>query len=134
MDYDDQLDRAMDSSSNDQPGDDRFVVPAPRVRQEGNTTVYENFVETVDVLGREPEDLLRHLQTAFGTSAERDETGRARFTGTFTNERVADELDEYVETFVRCGVCGSPDTRLRRDGTQELKCDACGELTALPQP
>ncbi|WP_435333005.1 translation initiation factor IF-2 subunit beta [Haloarchaeobius sp. TZWWS8] len=133
MDYDDQLDRAMDASSADQAEGDRFVVPDPSVRQEGSVTVYENFAETVDALNRAPAHLLRQLQTAFGTSAELDGAGGARFTGAFTDGRIEDELDEYVETFVRCGACGSPDTRLRPDGTTELKCDACGELTALPQ-
>ncbi len=53
MDYDDQLDRALSASPDVAEGDDRFSVPEPTVRQEGNVTVYENFAATHDRLARE---------------------------------------------------------------------------------
>ena len=53
MDYDDMLDRALDETPDIEGSSDRFDVPDPDVRQEGNVTVFENFQSTVDRLGRD---------------------------------------------------------------------------------
>ncbi|CQR49816.1 MULTISPECIES: translation initiation factor IF-2 subunit beta [Haloferax] len=133
MDYDDQLDRALSESSDVAEGGDRFSVPEPTVRQEGSVTVYENFAATHDRLAREATHVLKFFQTELGTSAQIDDRGRARFTGEFRQRRIADALDEYVESFVRCSECGSPDTKLvTEQGAEVLKCDACGALSAIP--
>ena len=133
MDYEDQLDRAIDETPDIEDGGDRFQVPDPEVRPEGNVTVYENFDATADRLGREPSDVLKFLQSELGTSARIDESGRARLTGDFKQRRVADALDAYVEAYVRCSECGLPDTRLvEQQGATVLKCDACGAISPLP--
>jgi translation initiation factor 2 subunit 2 len=133
MDYEDQLDRAMERTPDISEGGDRFEVPTPEVRTEGNATVYENFQETVDRLDRAPDHVVKFLQTELGTSARMDEKGRARFTGDFKQGRVADAIDAYVEDFVRCRECGLPDTRLvTEQGTKVLKCDACGAVSSVP--
>jgi translation initiation factor 2 subunit 2 len=133
MDYDDQLERALSQAPEEVGGSDRFEVPDPAVRSEGNVTVYENFQATADRLDRAPADLLRFLQREVGTSASIDETGRARLTGSFKPARLADAVAEYVDTYVRCAECHSPDTRVRteQDATV-LKCDACGALSPVP--
>ncbi|RDZ61532.1 translation initiation factor IF-2 subunit beta [Haloferax sp. Atlit-12N] len=133
MDYDDQLDRALSESPDVAEGGDRFSVPEPTVRQEGNVTVYENFAATHDRLAREAAHVLKFFQTELGTSAQIDDRSRARFTGEFRQRRIADALDEYVESFVLCSECGSPDTKLvTEQGAEVLKCDACGALSAIP--
>ena len=134
MDYEDQLDRALEDTPDIEGEVDRFQVPDPNVRPEGNVTVYENFDETVDRLDRNPEDVLKFLQSELGTSARIDESGRARLTGDFRERRVADALDAYVEAFVRCSECGLPDTRLvEQRGATVLKCDACGAISSVPE-
>lgn len=133
MDYEEQLDRALEETPDIEDGESRFEVPGPDVRQEGNVTVYENFQETLDRLDRAENHVLKFLQSELGTSAQIDESGRARFTGSFRQDRVAEALDEYVEDFVICSECGLPDTKLvREQGTRVLKCDACGALSAIP--
>ena len=132
MEYDDALNRAIDQTP-EKGSDGRFEVPPPEVRGEGNVTVYENFRSTVDRFNRDSSHLLKYLQSELGTSAEIDESGRARFTGDFRQERVSTAVEEYVDAFVRCSECGSPDTRLQSDqGTTVLKCDACGALSSVP--
>jgi translation initiation factor 2 subunit 2 len=134
MDYDDRLERALERTPEDVGGGDRFEVPVPSVRQEGNVTVYENFRATTDRLARANDHLLRYLQSELGTSASIDETGRARLTGSFKQRRIADALDGYVETYVRCDECGSPDTDLRTEGgTTVLACAACGARSPVPE-
>lgn len=133
MDYEDQLDRAMAETPDISEESDRFEVPDPDVRPEGNVTVYENFQTTVDTLSRTEDHVLKFLQTELGTAASIDEKGRARLTGDFRVRRVSDALDEYVGSFVRCQECGLPDTRIvTEQGAQVLKCDACGALSPIP--
>ena len=127
MDYEEQLDRALDRTPEIQSSGSRFDVPDPEVRQEGNVTVYENFRVTLDRLDREAEHLLKFLQNELGTSAGIDESGRARLTGEFDRARVAAVLEEYVDGYVRCPECGLPDTTLEREqGATLLVCQACG--------
>lgn len=130
-DYDDQLERALDRTPDIEAGGERGSLPAPEVRQEGHATVYENFRATVDGLERDPDAVLAFLQTELGTSAGIDGRGRARLTGSFDAERLAEALEAYAEAYVRCPECGLPDTRLvEEQGATMLKCDACGALSA----
>ena len=129
--YDDHLDRALKQTPEIESGADRLDVPDPEVRQEGNVTVYENFQDTLDRLGRNDEHVLKFLQNELGTSAHIDESGRARLTGEFGQGRISDAIEEYAETFVRCSECGLPDTRLEREqGAVVLRCEACGARSA----
>jgi translation initiation factor 2 subunit 2 len=130
MDYDEQLDRALSESPDIESSGDRFDVPDPEVRQEGNVTVYENFQTTTKRLGRRDEHVVKFLQRDLGTSGHIDESGRARLTGEFNQRRVAEALDEYVDEFVRCSECGLPDTKLEREqGALILRCEACGAIS-----
>lgn len=127
MDYDDHLDRALAKTPEIVSGNERFDVPDPEVRQEGNVTVYENFGTTIERLGRDENHVLKFLRNELGTSGHIDESGRARLTGAFAKHRVADAIREYGETYVICTECGLPDTRLEREqGVLLLRCEACG--------
>jgi len=134
MDYEDQLDRALEQSPEIAEGGARFEVPDPEVRSEGHATVWENFEATYDRLARDPDHLVRFMQSELGTSAQIDDRGRARFTGDFKQRRVSAALDAYVDAFVTCSECESPDTRLiEQQGTTVLKCDACGAISPVPE-
>ena len=125
--YEDRLQRALDETPEGVGSGERFQLPDPEVRQEGNVTVYENFQATVDRLGREPDLVLRFLQTELGTSADIDERGRARLTGSFPAGRLGDAIEAFAEAFVICPACGRPDTYLLEEGDATLlHCDACG--------
>lgn len=129
--YDDQLSRALAETPDIEGGGGRQELLTPEVRQEGNATVYENFRETVDRLDRDPDDLLGFFQTELGTSAQIDERGRARLTGSFDADRLAGALEAYAEAYVRCPECGLPDTQLVEcGGATMLQCDACGALSS----
>jgi len=133
MDYEDQLDRALADTPDIEDTGSRFEVPDPEIREEGNATIYENFQATLDRLDRDENHVLKFLQSELGTSAGIDEKGRARFTGSFKQRRVAEAIDEYVDAYVLCNECGLPDTRLvTEQGARVLKCDACGALSPVP--
>jgi len=133
MDYDDQLERALDETPDIEAGSDRFDVPDPEIRQEGKLTVYENFQETVSRLNRDEDHVMQFLQNELGTSAQIDDRGRARFTGEFGQRRVEEVLDDYVETYVICPECGLPDTNIEANeqGDERLHCEACGARSAV---
>ncbi|PSQ45083.1 translation initiation factor IF-2 subunit beta [Halobacteriales archaeon SW_5_68_122] len=104
MDYEDQLDRALEETPDIEGSGSRFSLPDPEVRQEGNVTVYENFQLTLDTLDREDTHLMKYLQNEMGTSANIDERGRLRLTGEFRPSRVREAVEEYAEGYVEaCG-------------------------------
>ena len=131
MDYEDQLDRALEETPDIEGSGSRFSLPDPEVRQEGNVTVYENFQPTLDTLDREDTHLMKYLQNEMGTSANIDERGRLRLTGEFRPSRVREAIEEYAEGYVLCPECGLPDTRLETEnGAKVLRCEACGARSA----
>ncbi|MEA5386541.1 translation initiation factor IF-2 subunit beta [Haloarculaceae archaeon H-GB11] len=131
MDYDDMLDRAIEDAPDIEGTSDRFDVPDPDVRQEGNVTVYENFQATTKRLDRDPDHVMKFLQNELGTSGHIDESGRARLTGDFGERRIREAIDEYTEEYVLCSECGLPDTRFEREsGVLLLRCEACGARSA----
>ncbi|QGN06995.1 translation initiation factor IF-2 subunit beta [Halorhabdus sp. CBA1104] len=131
MDYDDMLDRAIEETPEIDASSERFDVPDPDVRQEGNVTVYENFQATTRRLSRDDDHVMKFLQNELGTSGHIDESGRARLTGEFRERRIANAIDAYTEEFVFCSECGLPDTRLvNEQGAMLLRCEACGARSA----
>lgn len=132
MEYDDMLDRAVGEAPDATTGESRFEVPTPSVRQEGSETVVENYPDVVDRLARDPDHVLRYLQTELGTAASIDEKGRARLTGSFKRERLEAAVEEYTRTYVVCPECTLPDTHLESDGGATLLvCEACGARTPV---
>jgi len=131
MDYDEMLDRALEETPDIEGSSDRFDVPEPDVRQEGNVSVYENFQATVRRLSRDDDHVMKFLQNELGTSGHIDESGRVRLTGEFGERRIEDALEEYTEEFVLCSECGLPDTHIvREQGVVLLQCEACGARSA----
>ncbi|QCD66921.1 MULTISPECIES: translation initiation factor IF-2 subunit beta [Halomicrobium] len=127
MDYDEMLDQAIEESPEIEGDGERFEVPDPDLRQEGNATVFENFQSVCDRLSRADEHVMQFLQNEVGTSGHIDESGRARLTGEFRERRIADALDAYADAYVLCPECGLPDTKLKDEqGATVLRCEACG--------
>ncbi len=132
MDYEDQLDRAIERTPDIEGGGERFDVPTPDLRQEGNVTVFENFRAVVSRLDRDGEHVMKFIQNELGTSGSIDESGRARLTGSFDTDRVARAVEEYTEEYVLCPECGLPDTRLETEqGATLLRCEACGARSSV---
>ncbi|HUV83238.1 MAG TPA: TRAM domain-containing protein, partial [archaeon] len=51
----------------------------------------------------------------------------AVFQGKFTAEAIAEQIESYVNEYVKCSECGRPDTKLvKSDRILMLQCDACG--------
>ena len=130
--YEDLLAQAFETMPEVTSTHSRWSLPEPKVRPEGNVTVYENFKNTVDILNREADFVLKFLQNEFGTSANIDDTGRARFTGSFSNDRVFSVIKSFSQIYVICPDCGLPDTKLQeKNNSLMLHCEGCGVLSKV---
>ncbi|MDY7081071.1 MAG: translation initiation factor IF-2 subunit beta, partial [Halobacteria archaeon] len=112
MDYDSQLDRAIENMPEIEGEGTRFEVPEPEVRIEGSSTILSNFQEIVDTLNRDEDHLMKYLLREIGTAGHIDESGRARLKGDFSESEFDQVLDAYVGEYVLCSECGRPDTHL----------------------
>ncbi|MFL2520814.1 MAG: translation initiation factor IF-2 subunit beta [Halobacteriales archaeon] len=131
-DYEDLLTQAFETMPEVGSTHSRWNLPDPVVRPEGNVTVYENFKNTVDVLNREADLVLKFLQNEFGTSANIDDTGRARLTGSFSTDRVSSVIESFSKTYVICPDCGLPDTKLQeKNNSLMIHCEGCGILSKI---
>lgn len=127
MDYDEMLDRGIEETPDIESSASRFEIPDPTVREEGHVTVFENFRTVCQKLSRDPTHVLKFVQDELGTSAQIDESDRARLTGSFNERRIREAIDAYAETYVLCSECGLPDTTIEREkGAELLQCAACG--------
>tara|TARA_B000000460_G_C21314996_1_gene306058 strand:- start:137 stop:541 length:405 start_codon:yes stop_codon:yes gene_type:complete len=130
--YEDLLTQAFETMPEVTSTHSRWSLPEPKVRTEGNVTVYENFKNTVEILNREADLVLKFLQNEFGTSANIDDTGRARLTGSFSTDRVFSVIKSFSQAYVICPDCGLPDTKLQeKNNSLMLHCEGCGILSKI---
>ncbi|MCY4729306.1 translation initiation factor IF-2 subunit beta [Natronomonas gomsonensis] len=131
MDYEKQLDRAIEETPDIEGTSSRFSLPDPEIRQEGSASVYENFQSTLNTLDRDADHVMKYLQNELGTSANIDDRGRLRLKGEFRQTRVREAMEEYADDYVLCSECGLPDTRIETEnGAEILRCEACGARSA----
>jgi len=126
MNYDDALDRAMDSTPDIQADAERLTVPDAEAQRDGAFTRLTNLEGIADTVSRDPEHLHRFIQRELGTNGQ-FEDGVGRYNGNFSGRDFDTVLGKYVDAYVLCGECGLPDTRIvTEDRTEMLRCDACG--------
>ena len=126
MDYEANLDRAIDEMPEFETNSERFSLPSAEAQKDGAFTRLTNLGDIADAFGRDPEHVHRFLQRELGTNGK-FEDGRARYNGTFSGSDFDAAMESYADEFVYCNECGLPDTRLvNEDGTHMLRCDACG--------
>jgi translation initiation factor 2 subunit 2 len=125
-DYHALLKRARDQLPDKVTKVSRFDIPEVDVLYEGKTTVWRNFGEVADTLRREHMHFFQYMLRELGTSGNIGGR-RVMFKGRVVKKNIEDKLESFLEAFVYCQECRSPDTRLVREGrTTVLRCDACG--------
>jgi len=126
MDYESSLDRAMDEVPEIETGGERLSVPDAEAQKDGAFTRLTNLEDIADTVSREPDHVHRFIQRELGTNGQLQD-GVGRYNGNFSGRDFDAAITEYVSTYVLCGECGLPDTRLvSEDRTEMLRCDACG--------
>ena len=126
FEYEGLLDRARDNIPEEISNRSRWRLPPPQIMIEGSNTIFRNFNEVVGMMDRDDNHVYQYMQNELGTSASRDGP-RVRFKGRIPPKRIKKTLINYVNTFIKCGQCGAPDTHFQKeDRTTLLKCQACG--------
>ena len=118
----------------------RTVLKPPQVLREGTKkTVFVNFSDLCKAMHRTQEHVLNFLLAELGTSGSLDGQQRLIVKGRFLPKAFEGVLRRYVNEYVLCQACKSPDTLLDKDERTRLyvlRCQQCGasrSVTAIKQ-
>ncbi len=127
-DYDFLLKRVRDSLPETVNHHERFEIPKAEVFHEGKNTIIRNFISITKIINREPMHVYKYLMRELGTAGS-IQGERLVLKGRISPSLVQRRLESYINTYVICSECGSPDTELRKEGRVEiLVCKACGAM------
>jgi translation initiation factor 2 subunit 2 len=118
-------------SKNSAETDSRFELPAVDVMWEGQRTYLRNFSDFPKILRRDPSKLLQYLSKEFAVPAERIGDS-AMFVGRRDPDDFTRLLKIYVNDYIMCPTCKSPDTRTEKEKRISfLICEACGAKSTI---
>lgn len=106
----------------------RTILKPPQVLREGTKkTVFANFIEMCKQLRRNNDHVLAFLLAELGTTGSIDGQDRLIVKGRFLPKAFEGILRRYVNEYVLCASCKSPDTELsRNDRLYRMSCNQCG--------
>ncbi|OIT34788.1 PREDICTED: eukaryotic translation initiation factor 2 subunit beta-like [Nicotiana attenuata] len=106
----------------------RTVMRPPQVLREGTKkTVFVNFMDLCKTMHRQPEHVMTFLLAEMGTSGSLDGQQRLVIKGRFAPKNFEGILRRYVNEYVICNGCKSPDTILSKENRLFfLRCEKCG--------
>lgn len=108
----------------------RTTLKPPQVAREGTKkTVFANFMDLCRSMNRNPEHVQAFLLAELGTSGSLDGQQRLIVKGRFLPKAFEGVLRRYVNEYVLCNSCKSPDTLLDRDPATRImfmRCQQCG--------
>ena len=110
-------------------------LPQIKVIQSSNgKSSWVNFQELVDALGRGREHLFQYFKDDFGIEASLGQNGEILFKKKVTDIMVKNTLRKYLDNYVKCPVCKSFNTILKKDQRLlRIFCLDCkGERTIQP--
>ncbi|KAK4788228.1 hypothetical protein SAY86_019547 [Trapa natans] len=106
----------------------RTVMRPPQVLREGTKkTVFVNFMDYCKTMHRQPDHLQAFLLAELGTSGSLDGQQRLVVKGRFAPKNFEGILRRYINEYVICLGCKSPDTILSKENRLFfLRCEKCG--------
>jgi len=118
-------------SKNSAEIDSRFELPAVDVMWEGQRTYLRNFSDFPKIMRRDSAKLLQYLSKEFAVPAERIGDS-AMFVGRRDPDDFTRLLKIYVNDYIMCPTCKSPDTRTEKEKRISfLICEACGAKSTI---
>ena len=115
----------------------KISLKAPDIRRvTGIKCVWVNFNETCVSLNREREHFLNFILTELGTEGSIGGDYQLNLKGRYNNKHVESLLKKYVQEYVTCKNCNSPNTVLRKDNSariQILHCNNCNSDKTVTQ-
>ncbi|CAM6090694.1 unnamed protein product [Calypogeia fissa] len=105
----------------------RTIMRPPQVLREGTKkTVFVNFMDLCKTMHRQPEHVMAFLLAELGTSGSLDGQQRLVVKGRFAPKNFEGILRRYVNEYVICNGCKSPDTILIKENRLFfLRCEHC---------
>ena len=118
-------------SKNSAEIDSRFELPPVDVMWEGQRTYLRNFSDFPKIMRRDSAKLLQYLSKEFAVPAERIGDS-AMFIGRRDPDDFTRLLKIYVNEYIMCPTCKSPDTRTEKEKRISfLICEACGAKSTI---
>jgi len=118
-------------SKNSAEIDSRFELPPVDVMWEGQRTFLRNFSDFPKIMRRDSAKLLQYLSKEFAVPAERIGDS-AMFIGRRDPDDFTRLLKIYVNDYIMCPTCKSPDTRTEKEKRISfLICEACGAKSTI---
>ncbi|XP_042506972.1 eukaryotic translation initiation factor 2 subunit beta-like [Macadamia integrifolia] len=113
----------------------RTVMRPPQVLREGTKkTVFVNFMDLCKTMHRQPEHVMNFLLAEMGTSGSLDGQQRLVVKGRFAPKNFEGILRRYINEYVICNGCKSPDTILSKENRLFfLRCEQCGSGRSVAQ-
>ncbi|KAG6418054.1 hypothetical protein SASPL_120252 [Salvia splendens] len=113
----------------------RTVMRPPQVLREGTKkTVFVNFMDLCKTMHRQPEHVMTFLLAEMGTSGSLDGQQRLVVKGRFAPKNFEGILRRYINEYVICNGCKSPDTILSKENRLFfLRCEKCGSGRSVAQ-
>ena len=125
-DYEALLGRAIEQGPKGITEGGRWAIPYAGIGIEGASTLIRNLGAIAERMDRDPVHLYQYLQKELGTAGTLD-SGRVILKGRIPPRAIKGKLTSYVNEYIRCEQCKSPDTSFGKDGrTTVLRCQACG--------
>lgn len=104
----------------------RLKIPQPEIIYEGKVTIIRNFGPMIQMLNREPRVFVKFLTRELGIGITVDGV-RLVINKKVDQETIRQKIEQYLQIYVECYECGSPDTEMKRIGRVDiLECKACG--------
>lgn len=106
----------------------RTVMRPPQVLREGTKkTVFVNFMDLCRTMHRQHDHVMTFLLAEMGTSGSLDGQQRLVIKGRFAPKNFEGILRRYINEYVICNGCRSPDTILSKENRLFfLRCEQCG--------
>lgn len=128
--YEKMLDEAYEKlnklRSKKTSGEGLLQIPTPIVKYNKNLTIIENARKISDLSRRDMKILLKFLQQEFNVPCRID-GDTIVIQKNIDQSTVKKKIDMFIEYFVRCPMCKSLDTILKRENKiYIIKCLACG--------
>jgi translation initiation factor 2 subunit 2 len=134
--YQEMLQHLMDQGH--QKGDSRsskaISIPPPVVNRRGKKTMLSNFTLICEKLKRTPDHVKQYICSEESMEASIDGEGALVLSGRVTASVVERLIRAYVNTYVKCAVCGSKETQLEKNNRLLfLKCSSCTASRSVTQ-
>eukprot|EP01111_Echinosteliopsis_oligospora_P015338 TRINITY_DN603_c0_g1_i2.p1 TRINITY_DN603_c0_g1~~TRINITY_DN603_c0_g1_i2.p1 ORF type:complete len:144 (+),score=28.20 TRINITY_DN603_c0_g1_i2:502-933(+) len=111
----------------------RYVMNPPQVFKDGTKkSVWANFTEICGVMKRKPDHVLNYVLAELGTNGSVDGSQRLVIKGRFQSKQIENVIKHYIQEYVACRTCRSPDTELKKENRLYfLCCKGCGSSRSV---